>query len=55
MCISSTVTIRSQTCASGSRGMLPRENFDKKGVIWCNLGVPKYAITKQNINNFFGK
>ena len=25
--------------------MLPRKNFDKNGVIWCNLGVPKYVIT----------
>ena len=32
--------------------MLPRENFDKNGAIWCNLGVPKYAITKLKINNF---
>ena len=36
----------------GSGGMLPRENFDKNGAIWCNLGVPKYAITKLKINNF---
>ena len=32
--------------------MLPRENFDKNGGIWCNLGVPKSAITKLKINNF---
>ena len=32
--------------------MLPRENFDKNGAIWCNLGVPKYAITKLKISNF---
>ena len=32
--------------------MLPQENFDKNGAIWCNLGVPKYAITKLKINNF---
>ena len=32
--------------------MLPRENFDKNGAIWCNLGVPKYAITKLKINIF---
>ena len=32
--------------------MLPRENFDKNGAIWCNLGVPKSAITKLKINNF---
>ena len=31
--------------------MLPRENFDKNGAIWCNLGVPKYAITQLKINN----
>ena len=36
----------------GGSGMLPRENFDKNGAIWCNLGVPKYAITKLKINNF---
>ena len=35
-----------------SGGMLPRENFDKNGAIWCNLGVPKYAITKLKINIF---
>ena len=29
----------------GSGGMLPRENFDKNGAIWCNLGVPKNVIT----------
>ena len=32
--------------------MLPRENFDKNGAMWCNLSVPKYAITKLKINNF---
>ena len=32
--------------------MLPREKFDKNGAIWCNLGVPKSAITKLKINNF---
>ena len=32
--------------------MLSRENFDKNGAIWCNLGVPKYAITKLKISNF---
>ena len=36
----------------GSGGMLPRENFDKNGAIWCNLGVPKYAITNLKISNF---
>ena len=36
----------------GSGGTLPRENFDKNGAIWCNLGVPKYAITKLKISNF---
>ena len=36
----------------GSGGMLPRENFDKNGAIWCNLGVPMYAITKLKISNF---
>ena len=45
--IGSTVTMRSQTLARGVR-----ENFDKNGAIWCNLGVPKYAITKLKINNF---
>ena len=34
----------------GSGGMLPRENFDKNGEFWYNLGVPKYAITKLKIN-----
>ena len=32
--------------------MLPQENVEKNGAIWCNLGVPKYAITKLKINNF---
>ena len=32
--------------------MLPWENLDKNGAIWCNLGVPKYAITKVKINHF---
>ena len=36
----------------GSGGMLPREIFDKNGAIWCNLGIPKYAITKVKINHF---
>ena len=36
----------------GSGGMLPRENVDKNGAIWFNLGVPKYAITKLKISNF---
>ena len=36
----------------GSRGMLPRENLDKNGAIWCNVGVPKYAITNRKTNNF---
>ena len=31
--------------------MLTRENFDKNGAIWCNLGVPKYAITKLKLSN----
>ena len=31
--------------------MLPRENFDKNGAMWCILSVPKYAITKLKINN----
>ena len=31
--------------------MLHRENFDKNGAMWCNLSVPKYAITKLKINN----
>ena len=55
MCIGSTVTIRSPTRARGGGvrgGMLPREIFDKNGAIWCNLGVPKYAITKVKINHF---
>ena len=26
--------------------------FDKNGVIWCNLGAPKYIITDLKINNF---
>ena len=25
--------------------MLPRNFFDKNGVIWCNRGRPKYVIT----------
>ena len=29
----------------GSEGMIPEEKFDKNGAIWCNLGVPKYAIS----------
>ena len=32
--------------------MLPRENFDKNGAIWCNLGILKYAVTKLKIINF---
>ena len=36
----------------GSRGMLPRENFDKNGAIWCNLDLPKYVITYLKISNF---
>ena len=36
----------------GSGGMLPREIFEKNGAIWCNLGVPKSAITKLKFNNF---
>ena len=32
--------------------MLPRENFDKNGAMWCNLSVPNYDITKLKINNF---
>ena len=32
--------------------MLPRENFEKNSVIWCNQGVPKSAFTKLKINNF---
>ena len=36
----------------GSGGMLPEENFDKNGAFWCNLGIPKYAITKLKISNF---
>ena len=36
----------------GPGGMLPGENFDKNGAIWCNMGVPKYAITKLKISNF---
>ena len=36
----------------GSGGMLPRENFDKIGAIWCNLGIPKNVITILKINNF---
>ena len=35
----------------GLGGMLPRENFDKNGAIWCNLGS-KYVITILKINNF---
>ena len=27
------------------------ENFDKNGAIWCNLDVPKYAITNLKNNN----
>ena len=30
--------------------MLPRENFDKNGAMWCNLSVPKYAFTQLKIN-----
>ena len=36
----------------GSGGMLPRENFDKNGAIWCDVGVPKYVITNRKTNNF---
>ena len=36
----------------GSGDMLPREEFEKNGAIWCNLGVPKSAITKLKFNNF---
>ena len=32
--------------------MLPRENFDKNGAIWCIVGVQKYAITNRKTNNF---
>ena len=32
--------------------MLPLENLDKNGAIWCNLGVPKSAITKLKISTF---
>ena len=32
--------------------MLPQKVFDKNGVIWCNVGVPKYVITNLKINNF---
>ena len=47
MCIGSTVTIRSPTHARGVQG-----HFDKNDAILCNLGVPKYAITKVKINHF---
>ena len=36
----------------GSGGMLPREEFDKNGAIWCSLGVLKNEITILKINNF---
>ena len=32
--------------------MLPWENFDKNGAMWCNLSFPKYAITKLKKHNF---
>ena len=32
--------------------MVPQKIFDKNGVIWCNLGVPKYVITNLKINTF---
>ena len=37
---------------AGSGGMLPRENFDKNGAIWCNVCIPKYVITNRKTNNF---
>ena len=37
--VHSICTVRSQIC----------ENVDKNGAIWCNLGVPKYVITKLKI------
>ena len=49
MCIGCTVTLRSQTRARGSGGMLPKENFDKSGAIWCNLGVPKYSRSRRDV------
>ena len=32
--------------------MLPQKCFDKNGVIWCNLGRPKYVINNLKIHNF---
>ena len=35
----------SHTVARGSESMLPRKKNGNNGVIWSNLGVPKYDIT----------
>ena len=38
----------------GGSGCMPPPPWkkDKTGVIWHNLGVPKYVITNLKINNF---
>ena len=36
----------------GSGGMLPRENFDKNGAVWCNSGIQKYVMTILKMNTF---
>ena len=36
------------TCARGVRG-----KFDKNGVVWCILSVPKLVIFNLKINVFF--
>ena len=44
--------MHSWTRARGVRGHVPPKIFGKNGAFWCNLGVPKYAITKLKISNF---
>ena len=45
----------SHTVARGFRCMLPRNIFDKNGVIWCNLGRPKVCYYQPKNEQFKGK
>ena len=38
----------SHTVDRGSGGMVPRNFFDKNGLIWCNMGRPKVYYQPKN-------
>ena len=46
------IRTRARLVGGGGGGHVPPKMFDKHGVIWRILSVPKYVIMNLKINNF---